>query len=118
MRRRLIRTLMLIGGIATISGCIYIGNLAPTAAFTATPASGITPLTVSFDASASEDVDGTIVSYIWDFGDGQTASTTALTSHVYVVQSESRVFTAILRVEDDLGATDTAVGNITVDPQP
>ena len=118
MKRRILRAFLLIASVAAISGCIYIGNLAPTAAFTATPSIGITPLTVSFDASASEDVDGTIVSYIWDFGDGQTASTTALTTHVYIVQSDSRVFTAVLRIEDDLGASDTAVGNITVNPQP
>ena len=118
MKQRIFGALLLFGAVVVISGCIYVGNLRPIAAFTATPATGITPLTVSFDASASEDTDGTIVSYIWDFGDGQTASTTALTTHVYVVQSESRVFTAILQVEDDLGATDTAVGNITVNPVP
>ena len=34
---------------------------APTASFTADPASGKAPLTVSFDATASNDADGTIV---------------------------------------------------------
>lgn len=116
MKQRSLTALVLVGALIVLSGCIYVGNLRPIAEFTATPSTGTSPLSVSFDATASEDTDGTIVSYIWDFGDGQTDSTTALTTHVYVVQSESRVFTAILTVEDDLGATDTAVGNISVDP--
>jgi len=57
--------------------------------------------------------------YLWDFGDGQTASQTAyaLIIHVYTnVQSDSVVFTAILTVIDNLGAEDTEAKNITVDP--
>lgn len=39
---------------------------------------------VSFDASASIDSDGSIVEYLWDFGDGESASTTTPTvSHRY-----------------------------------
>jgi len=48
-------------------------NALPTASFTATPETGEAPLTVSFDAGASDDTDGTIVSYEWDYGDGTTA---------------------------------------------
>lgn len=43
-------------------------NIPPTASFTFTPQSGIYPLTVQFDASASTDSDGTITQYEWDFG--------------------------------------------------
>ncbi len=102
-----------------ISGCLFLGNLNPIASFTATPESGTHPLSVDFDAEDSYDPDGTIVTYYWDFGDGQTDSQTvyAVITHVYTnVQSDSQVFTAILTVTDDLGADDTAVKNITVDP--
>lgn len=37
---------------------------------TATPVSGVVPLTVEFDATGSTYADGDIVSYEWNFGDG------------------------------------------------
>lgn len=40
------------------------------AKLTANPSSGITPVTVDFDASGSSYPEGEIVSYEWDFGDG------------------------------------------------
>jgi trimeric autotransporter adhesin len=100
------------------AGCFRVGNLRPAASFTATPGRGPTPLTVSLDASASTDPDGTIVQYFWDLGDGQTASLVLPTLvHVYTnMQSDSKVFTAILTVTDDQGAEDTTARNITVDP--
>jgi len=36
--------------------------------------------------------------------------------HQYTVQTESQVFTAILTVTDNLGASDTTVRNIAVEP--
>jgi PKD repeat protein len=42
-----------------------VANPAPTASFTATPASGRAPLRVSLDASASSDRNGSIASYAW-----------------------------------------------------
>jgi len=100
-----------------LAGCIYVGNMRPIASFTATPNNGTSPLTVTFDASESYDPDGTIEAYLWDFGDGQTASLVVPTTvHQYTVQTDSRVFTAILTVTDNLGATDTTVRNISVEP--
>jgi PKD repeat protein len=97
-----------------LAGCFYFGNIAPVASFTAVPASGPAPLAVDFDASGSTDVDGTIASYLWDFGDTQTDSG-VLVSHSYT-QTESKVYTVVLTVADDDGATDTAVKNISVTP--
>jgi len=104
--------------ILILTGCLFLGNLSPIASFTAIPSTGSSPLTVNFDASASSDPDGIIAEYLWDFGDGQTASQTLATiAHVYTnTQSASQVFTAILTVIDDDGADDTAVKNITVAP--
>ncbi|MCP4699449.1 MAG: PKD domain-containing protein [Gammaproteobacteria bacterium] len=49
-------------------------NEDPTAIFNVNPLSGDAPLTVNLDGSASEDIDGNIVSYVWTSSDGQTAS--------------------------------------------
>ncbi|ADW16541.1 PKD domain containing protein [Desulfobulbus propionicus DSM 2032] len=88
-------------------------NIAPKAALSATPTSGSTPLTVSFDGSASTDSDGSIASYTWHFGDGSSASGKTV-SHTYTTEAS---FIATLQVTDDLGATATTSTTITVKPQ-
>ena len=106
-----------LGMLLIVAGCVYVGNIHPIASFTAVPTTGTAPLTVVFDASASADADGTIASYAWDFGDGQTASfTIAMASHQFTIQSDSEVFRVVLTVTDDLGADDQAVADITVNP--
>jgi len=106
-----------LGVLLIAAGCVFVGNLHPIASFTATPTSGSSALDVDFDASDSSDADGTIVTYHWDFDDGQTASlTVAITSHEFTVQSFSKVFRVVLTVTDNLGAEDEAVQDITVAP--
>ncbi len=61
---------------------------------------GNVPLEVTFDASQSFDPDGTIASYLWDFGDGTTANT-SLVTHTYTTGG---VFDVKLTLTDDLGA--------------
>ena len=100
-----------------VVGCIFFGNIHPIAIFTATPTSGATPLDVDLDASASSDRDGTIATYYWDFGDGQTASKTVgtLFAHIFTnTQSDSQVFRVVLTVTDNLGAETQATEDITV----
>ena len=61
----------------------------------------------NFNASCSEDPDGVIVSYNWDFGDGNyTNLTTPYATHVY---SAPKTYTVKLTVMDNNGssATDT-----------
>ena len=90
------------------------GNLAPVAQFIANPTSGNAPLLVSIDASASIDVDGTIISYMWDYGDGNTGNGVT-TSHTYLLAGE---YSIQLIVIDNQGARDTASTIITVLPPP
>jgi PKD repeat protein len=67
-------------------------------------------LDVAVDASASSDVDGTIASYAWDFGDGGTA--TGMTA-VHTYASEG-IYTITLTVTNNFGLTDTESKNVTV----
>jgi PKD repeat protein len=78
-------------------------NQPPTAVMTATPTSGPSPLTVTFDGSASTDSDGTIVAWSWSFGDGQFG-VGAKTAHMYPGPA---TYIASLTVTDSGGATST-----------
>ena len=78
-------------------------NVRPTASFTATPLVGAPPLAVDFDASASDDSDGTIASYAWDFGDGNIGAGQIIT-HTYTAIG---TYTAQLIVRDDSATSDT-----------
>jgi len=80
-------------------------NIPPMAAASANPTSGIAPLTVNFSSAGSNDPDGTIASYSWNFGDGTAPSSIASPSHVY---QNAGSFTAVLTVTDNHGATGTA----------
>ena len=86
-------------------------NLPPRAEITAAPVSGDLPLPVSFSGAGSSDADGTIASYQWAFGDGESASGMTV-DHIY---AQAGTFTAVLTVTDNKGAQDTASAVITVD---
>ncbi len=89
-------------------------NQSPQAVAVASPLSGEAPLEVSFDASASTDADGSIVSYHWDFGDGQSESS-MVASHTY---SQPGQYQVVLTVTDDGAATGIARITISVDQPP
>jgi len=76
----------------------------PVAKFTAT----MDWMVVSVDASASYDSDGTIQSYAWDFGDGDTG-TDVSTSHTYLVE---KTYTITLTVTDNDGMTGQATTDV------
>ncbi len=82
----------------------------PVASFTYSPASPAVGETVDFDAAASSDPDGTIVSYSWDFGDGDTG-TGETPTHVYTT---GVAYTVTLIVTDNDGLTDTATQSISI----
>ena len=86
----------------------------PVAVASATPNTGAAPLAVAFTAAGSFDLDGSIVAYAWDFGDGGSAAGAAVT-HTY---SAAGSFTATLTVTDDSGRTGAADVTVRVVPRP
>jgi PKD repeat protein len=86
-----------------------VGNAPPVASFT----TSINNLIVTVDASASTDLDGTIASYSWNWGDGTPANTTVTASHKYATQG---TWWITLTVTDNLGATGSASTQVTVAP--
>jgi len=65
---------------------------------------------LTFDGLASNDPDGTIVSYDWNFGDGNTGIGST-TNHVY---ADNGSYTVSLTVTDDKGATASDTALVTV----
>ena len=82
----------------------------PDASFTYSPESPEYDETVTFDASASSDSDGTIASYSWDFDDGSTG-TGKTTTHSYDSVGNYGV---TLTVTDNDEQTDTALKEVIV----
>ena len=82
-----------LGTYVLVTDVFETDNWPPVPSFTVTTDG----LTVSVDASASEDPDGTIVDYIWDWGDG-TSDSGETATHTYVPP------------EGDLGSSTSALG--------
>jgi PKD repeat protein len=85
-------------------------NQPPAAVVSAVPTSGIAPLAVNFSSAGSSDLDGTIASYSWSFGDGGTSAATN-PSHTYAGVG---TYTVILTVIDNAGSSDSKSVTITV----
>jgi PKD repeat protein len=82
-------------------------NQPPIAVASANPTSGVAPLTVAFDGTASSDADGDALTYAWDLdGDGAFDDGTAATASFTYTQPGT--YTATLRVTDPSGASGTA----------
>ncbi len=86
-----------------------------TAAASATPLSGYSPLSVSFSSQGSTAPSGTQLTYLWNFGDGGT-STEANPVHVYATSAVT-TFLATLTVTGG-GSSSTATVNVTVGSSP
>jgi peroxiredoxin len=99
MRRTALSAALLILTTLLLAGC-FRHNATPIAGFSRTPSSGPAPLAVYFDGSDSNDVDGTLISHAWGFGDGGTALGVK-TTHIYDTEG---TYSVELTVTDDAGA--------------
>lgn len=91
------------------------GN-APTCGFSASPTSPAPGDTVNFNATASTD-DGSVVSYTWDFGDGNPIVTESdpLISHSFTAAG---TYTVTLIVTDNDGNSSACTQTVTVTAAP
>lgn len=97
--------------ILALAGCMDQVAEKPTARFTFSPAAPAVGESITFDASASQAGSGRqIVSYEWDFGDGNT-DTGVITVYEYAAPG---TYTVKLTVTDDKGATDSTQQSLTV----
>lgn len=101
-------------GINFVRTVEYIGSIGvpPVASFTEDLHTAPVDTPINFDASASNDPDGIIVSYEWDFGDGGTA-TGPIAAHAYAAPG---TYTVTLTVTDNDDLTNTATASKTIGP--
>ncbi len=95
------------------TSAITITNAIPVATFTKSAETIKVGETVVFDASQSSDSDGTITTYSWNFGDGNTA-TGITTENTY---SEQGTYTVTLTITDNNGDSSSFTANITVETE-
>ena len=85
-------------------------GLQPPVAEIGGPYSGTVATPISFDCTGSNDPDGSIVSYAWDFGDGSTGNGPT-PSHAYATGG---TFTVSLTVTDSDNLVDTSTARVSV----
>jgi PKD repeat protein len=87
------------------------GNQWPVVVASADNEQGEIPLIVNFSSTGTIDPDGTIASYLWNFGDGAT-STSANPQHTYTSPGQ---YVVTLTVTDNQGVTST--GTVSIDAE-
>ncbi len=82
----------------------------PIATFTYSPQNPVVGEPITFDATASNDPDGTIDKYKWDFGD-ETTDEGVTTTHTYTSPAN---YTVTLTIKDNQGLTQKTETILTV----
>ncbi|MDP3042412.1 MAG: PKD domain-containing protein [Candidatus Omnitrophota bacterium] len=86
----------------------------PVAVIIAQPAKGYSPLKVNFSGQKSYSKSGKIVSYLWDFGDGDISTKKNTENIFWSATFGARNFTVTLSVRDDTGAVSSTTAIIEV----
>ncbi len=97
-----------IGFHSRVNQICYGGNNPPVALAKYDVQYGSSPLEVNFNAEESFDPEASVLSYFWDFGDGNT-SILKNPNHTFTApNSNPQSYECILTVTDELGATGSA----------
>ena len=91
-------------------GVILPPNGTPVPSFTFAPSTPLSKVDVVFDASRSTDSDGRIVSYAWNFGDGEQGSGVVVKHDFNTLGT----YTVTLTVTDDRGQSASLSKNVAV----
>ena len=102
------------GLINTATKNISVLNNPPNAVANLNLTTGIAPLTVTYNASASTDSDGSIAAYAWNFGDGGTRTNA---SGQYIFNNPG-TYNVTLTVTDNSGTSDTDTVQVIVSANP
>jgi len=89
-------------------------NQLPSAVISYSPASPQKGEIIYFNGSLSVDPDGTIIRYLWDFGDGQTAYGEKVQHRYTWDGTVNKTFIVILKVTDNRGGEAAVTRDITV----
>lgn len=89
------------GASASTSVTINVNNKPPTVQLSASPTNGIVPLSVAFSGTGSDDPDGRVVTFGWDFGDGSNGAGETV-AHTYAAPG---LYWATLSVTDNGGTS-------------
>jgi PKD repeat protein len=90
---------------------INVLNRPPVTIFTKTPEIVFIGEPITFNATESYDLDGTITSYFWDFGDGTNATDGVLVSYAY---ADHGTYMVTLTVTDNDNKNASATATVTV----
>ncbi len=103
------------GATASSNQTVHVGpaNQSPVAAFVPNPSTGTPGSWIQFDASTSTDVDGFIVSYAWNYGDGHTSSVGPVDFWAY---ASAGTYSVTLTVTDNQSATSSVTHVVQVGP--
>ena len=103
-----------LGGATCSPGEPEVVNQAPIAVVSANPTQGNIPLDVTFNAGNSSDADGDALTYLWDFGNGDTSTDQVVTR---TFEEEGR-FPVSLTVNDgELSSEETFATIVATDEQ-
>ncbi|MBF0298267.1 MAG: PKD domain-containing protein [Oligoflexia bacterium] len=92
--------------VASITITAIDPNKKPVAAVDSNIQTGMLPLVVTFSAGRSHDLDGNIVNYAWNFGDGKSVAASTSPTIIHTFENIG-TYNTVLTVTDNLGKTAT-----------